>query len=116
MGGQVPRRRAWIDCVGRAGVILSALGMFTAVPRAEVIDRVLAVVAGQVITLSDVRAVSELALLVGSNAPDALRGTLDQLIERELILTEVRRYAPPQSTPDPARIVTVVAAPAIAQP
>ena len=63
---------------------------------AETIDRVLAVVGGQLIMLSDVNAARELGLQVGDNAPDPVRAILTNLIDRELILAEVDRYAPPE--------------------
>ena len=56
--------------------------------RAEVIDRVVAIVAGQVITKSDVDTAA--ALGIADN--------LQQLIDRVLMLTEVRRVAPPDPT------------------
>jgi hypothetical protein len=62
---------------------------------AETIDRVLAVVGGQVITLSDVTAARELGLLSASGA-DPVRDILSKLIDRELMLTEVDRYGPPE--------------------
>ena len=61
---------------------------------ADVIDRVLAVVAGQPITLSDARAAVALGLIERTATPDPIAGALDKLIERELVLTEVRRYQP----------------------
>jgi hypothetical protein len=66
---------------------------------AETIDRVLAVAAGRLIMLSDVTASLELGL-VPAPAPgiDPVRAVLSKLIDRELMLAEVDRYAPP----DPA--------------
>ena len=68
------------------------------VARAEVIDRVLAVVGGQLITLSDVTAARDLRLVPPETTPDPIRGTLSKLIDRELVLAEVERYAPPEPT------------------
>ena len=64
----------------------------------EVIDRVLAVVAGDLIMQSDVRAARELGLVSLGNADDVDRAVLSQLIDRALILDEVERYAPPEPT------------------
>ena len=69
-----------------------------AVVRAETIDRVLAVVAGQLITLTDVRAAIDLRLQRTDGAADPVRAVLTKLIDRELILVEVDRYAPPEPT------------------
>jgi hypothetical protein len=65
---------------------------------AEIIDRVLAVVAGQLITLSDVIAARDLGLQTAEGAADPIRGILSKLIDRELIVAEVDRYAPPEPT------------------
>ena len=69
---------------------------------AETIDRVLAVVAGQVILLSDVTAARDLGLQTADSAADPVRAVLVKLIDRELVLAEVDRYAPPE--PDAAAV------------
>jgi hypothetical protein len=66
--------------------------------RAETIDRVLAVVAGQLITLTDVTAAIDLGLQSADGAADPVRAVLSRLIDRELVLAEVDRYAPPEPT------------------
>ena len=81
-------------------LLMSAL-WFASVSAAradEVIDRVLAVAAGDVITLSDVRAARELGRVESGNAPDPVRAVLGQLIDRALVLAEVNRFAPPEPT------------------
>lgn len=65
----------------------------------EVIDRVLAVVSGEVITLSDVRAARELGRVTVTDGPDPVRAVLSQLIDRALVLNEVNRFAPPEPSP-----------------
>jgi hypothetical protein len=82
------RRRWWLVTMG----IGLAIGMM----RAEVIDRILAVVDGAIITQSDAAAAIRLGLVAGP--ADPLSGVVDRLIERRLMLREVDRYAPP----DPA--------------
>jgi hypothetical protein len=62
----------------------------------EVIDRVLAVVAGDVITLSDVRTARELGRVDPGGAADPVREVLGRLIDRSLVLAEVNRFAPPE--------------------
>ncbi|MEP6593550.1 MAG: hypothetical protein ABJC51_07650, partial [Acidobacteriota bacterium] len=59
---------------------------------AEIVDRVLAVVDGAIITQSDVAAVSRLGLEPAADRTAA--AVRDALIERRLILAEVDRYAP----------------------
>ena len=81
-------------------VIFVVLGVFV-ISRstvAETIDRVLAVVGGQLITLTDVTAARDLGLQVADNTTDPVRAILSKLIDRELILAEVDRYAPPEPT------------------
>ena len=60
----------------------------------------LAVVAGQIITLSDVTAARDLRLETAEGAADAIRAVLSKLIDRELILAEVERYAPAEPSDD----------------
>ena len=70
--------------------------------RAETIDRVLAVVGGQggqIITLSDVTAARDLGLVSPGPSGDPIRIILSLLIDRELVLAEVDRYAPPEPSP-----------------
>jgi hypothetical protein len=82
---------------------IGALAVFTVVAmvpaRAEIIDRVLAVVAGNVITLSDVGAARVLGFVRPAGGTDPTRSALDALIDRELVLVEVDRYAPPEPPP-----------------
>jgi hypothetical protein len=85
----------------RGMVATAMLALIAAAPlqpayAAEVIDRVLAVVAGELIMQSDVRAGRELGLVATGDAADPDRAVLSQLIDRALILDEVERYAPPE--------------------
>lgn len=85
--------------VQRAGIVLVTMIAGASVSRAqpgELIDRVLAVAAGDVITLSDVRAAQDFALVEATPGADAVPTVLSRLIERALILDEVDRYAPPE--------------------
>ena len=61
----------------------------------ELVDRTLAIVGTQVITLGDVRAAVALGLVAGGDAPDRMTRATQDLVDRELILREVQRYAPP---------------------
>ena len=67
--------------------------------QGEIIDRVIAVVSGQVITQSDLAAATEFGFA----------GNLQELIDRMLMLNEVRRVAPPDPAPAnvEARLATV---------
>jgi hypothetical protein len=80
------------------GAVLTATCMIVVPVHAEVIDRVLAVVAGQLITLTDVRAAIDLRLQPTDGAADPVRAVLTKLIDRELVLAEVDRYAPSEPT------------------
>ena len=82
-----------------AGVFSAAALSVVAIPAQaadEVIDRVLAVASGEVITLSDVRGAIELGRVQAGNVSDPTRVVLSQLIDRVLVLSEVERFAPPE--------------------
>ena len=80
--------------------LVCAPGLTRSARADEVIDRVLAVVAGDLIMQSDLRAARELGLVTTGDAADADRAILSQLIDRALILDEVERYAPPEPSLD----------------
>jgi hypothetical protein len=83
-----PALRRWM------AACLLAVCLHQSSVAAEIVDRVMAVVGGQVITLSDTRAAMELGLVKVPDA-DQMSAVLRQLIDRELTLVEVRRYIPP---------------------
>ena len=66
--------------------------------RAQIIDRILAVVDSAIILQSDVQLAMRFGLVPSAGGPDPTSAVLDRLIDRQLILAEVARYAPP----DPA--------------
>jgi hypothetical protein len=77
--------------------ILSAALMSAAVPTsAQLIDRVLVVVATEPITLSDVTAALRLGLVTVAAGEDREDAAVNALIDRQLELTEVNRYVPPE--------------------
>jgi hypothetical protein len=74
--------------------------LFTpAAGRTEVIDRIMAVVDTQIITLSDTRAALRFALVPADVSIDPLAAALQRLIDRRLTIAEVDRYAPPEPLP-----------------
>ncbi len=72
----------------RVLTVFAVVVMSATSSSAEVIDRIVAVVGGQIITKSDVDTAAALGL-----ASD-----LQELIDRALMLSEVRRVAPPDPT------------------
>jgi len=80
-----------VRCALLALILTGAAGV-----SAEVIDRVMAIVDGHLITLSDVRRAMTLRLVDRDGAPTAESAALERLIDRVLILQEVERYAPPE--------------------
>jgi hypothetical protein len=77
------------------GLAMTALFAAAAFPaRAEVIDRVLAVVGSQIITLSDARAAVAFGLVDPPASGDQVYGVMQRLIDRTLMLIEVQRYLP----------------------
>jgi hypothetical protein len=88
-----------VRCVAIAMIWVGVCGAAQPV-GAEIIDRVLAVVGGVVITQSDVTAASTLGLVAQEKGgADPVQAVLSKLVERQLILAEVDRYAPPEPTP-----------------
>lgn len=88
---------------GAVGAWVVAAGMLACPSRAtaqEVVDRVMAVAAGDLITLSDVRAARELGLVDPGAGADPDAEVLSRLIDRALMLDEVERYAPPDPRPE----------------
>ena len=71
--------------------------------HAEVIDRIMAVVGGQPITLSDVNAALQFHIVEPpAGTRDPLAYTMDRLVDRTLMLAEVDRFQPPE--PDPVEM------------
>jgi hypothetical protein len=68
----------------------------------ELLDRTLALVGGQAITLSDTRAAMTLGLIPSDKSADPIPAAAMRMVDRELILREVQRYAPP--APDNAAV------------
>jgi hypothetical protein len=87
------------------------LALFLSAPlRAEIIDRILAVVGGDPIMQSDAIAALRFGIIeVPPETPDPLRAAIDVLIDRRLQLTEVNRYLPPEPSPAQmdARMATI---------
>jgi hypothetical protein len=72
-----------------------AIAALMATTQPELIERTLALVGGQAITLSDARATIALGLIEIPKGADAIASATTQLVDRELVLREVQRYAPP---------------------
>jgi hypothetical protein len=84
--------------------LIAALCFWVALTQGPVtIDRILAVVSGQPIVLSDVNAALEFHLVEPPpGTSDVVGAVLEQLIRRRLMLAEVDRFQPPE--PDPVEI------------
>ena len=81
------------------GSMLAAALVSLLVGRAsaqELLDRVMAIVEGDIITQSDVRTAIEFGFVDRPQNGDPYTGPLAQLVDRGLILAEVDRYAPPE--------------------
>jgi hypothetical protein len=86
--------------LAKAGLLLAAVTCWSASPAsAQIIDRVLAVVDGQIITLSDARTVLAFGLIPADVSGDPVRSAMQRLIDRRLMLAEVERYAAPEPLP-----------------
>jgi hypothetical protein len=89
-GGHPTRIALILGCIIQLALCSSSILL------AEIIDRVLAVVAGVVIAQSDVTAARELGLVTVGAVDDPVGAVLTKLVDRQLILAEVDRYAPPE--------------------
>jgi hypothetical protein len=92
-------------------MLLATLGLggqgAGAAPQGSLIDRIMAVVGGRPIILSDVHAAIQFRLVEPpAGTADALGYTLERLVERTLVLAEVERFQPPE--PDPIEITVRV--------
>lgn len=72
-----------------------ALVVLLSVAQPELLDRTLALVGGQAITLGDARAALALGLIDLPAGADPIATVTLRLVDRELVLREVQRYAPP---------------------
>ena len=71
-------------------VALAASG--TSLHASEVLDRVIAVVSGTIITLSDARAAIAFGLVDVAGQRDPVATAMEWLVDRQLVLDEVSRY------------------------
>jgi hypothetical protein len=78
--------------------VLLTVSVVLAGQSAELIERTLAIVGGQVITLSDVQTAAALGLVDGVATTDSVDVATPKLVERLLILREVQRYSPAEPT------------------
>jgi len=81
---------AW-QALAAAIIVLTAAGP-APLRGAELLDRVIAVVSGTVITLSDARAAMVLGLVDTRGAPDPIEAAMQWLVDRQVVLDEARRY------------------------
>ena len=106
--------------VSRALASAALVAIFASAARADIIDRVVAVVDGHLITMSDVRTITALHLLDPSSPASPVEAGRDpgveHLIDRILVLEEVERYAPapPDDKAVDARLATIAEASGLA--
>jgi hypothetical protein len=102
--------------VSRALASAALIAIIASAARADIIDRVVAVVDGHLITMSDVRTITALHLLDPSSPASPVEAGRDpgveHLIDRVLVLEEVERYAPapPDDKAIDARLATIAEA------
>ena len=96
----------------RIAAATALVASLTGFAGADVIDRVVAVVDGHLITMSDVRTITALGLLDPSSPSSPVEPgrepIVEHLIDRVLVLQEVERYAP--APPDGKAIDARIAA------
>ena len=96
MEPRVAPRLVWLCALVGA---LAASGGSRPAAAQQLLDRILAVVQGQVILLSDVRLFLDAGLVEPSSAVDPVPPALERLIERRLILEEAARYVVEEPAP-----------------
>lgn len=111
MTNGTPRRASHGQSAAALCLLCASVAMAGPAPDAPaqgpvVIERSMALVGSQVITLSDVRTLSALGL-VETTGGDPVVAATERLIARALMLREVQRYAPGE--PSEAEIDTVLA-------
>jgi hypothetical protein len=94
-------------CAGVTLGVLVAAGSL-GLQAAELVDRVLAVVSGTVITLSDARVALTFKVVDTTGAADPVAVALHWLIDRQLVLDEMSRYD--TGTVEPSRVDASLAA------
>lgn len=77
--------------------VLVACAACAAGARAEIVDRVMATVGSQVITLSDLRAAQTFGLVPAGTVARTPAETLDALVDHALMLGEVQRFVAPEA-------------------
>jgi hypothetical protein len=80
------------------GALFTATTFAAALNAQALLDRVVARVNSEAITMSDARAAAGLGLV--GTPPDDLVGATRALIQRRLMLNEVDRFSPPEPKPD----------------
>lgn len=99
----VPRRLP-LALVLAAGAMVAAPGLV----GGELLDRLVAVVAGVPLMRSDVSAALELGLITVEPGAGAERQALDRLVDRVLMFGEVERYGPAE--PDASAVAAALSA------
>ena len=97
-----PMRLEWRRATGALMLALCLAAGSLPLAAADVVDRVLAVVSGSVITLSDARIAIAFKAVDTAGAADPIAATLRWLIDRQLVLDEVSRFDTAET--DKARI------------
>ena len=84
--------------MNRASLCLcvSVACLASALSAQQLLDRIVARVAGAAITLTDVTTAIELGVIEAPEGPDRVASATERLIDRQLALAEVARFTPPE--------------------
>ncbi len=74
--------------------------------RDRPVDRVVAIVSGTIVTMTDALAALDFGFLDAADADDPVAAAVEWLVDRQLVLDEAARYGTPD--PEPARVSEVV--------
>src|SRR5688572_27133756 len=85
-------RRHWL-------VVASVVVWLSPLSGQQLLDRVVARVEGYALTLTDVNAALALGVIEAPAGEARLAAAIQRLVERQLVLAEVARFAPPEPAP-----------------
>ncbi|MEW5983548.1 MAG: hypothetical protein AB1806_14435 [Acidobacteriota bacterium] len=83
-------------------LVILAIPGATRAQQGQLVDRVVAIVSGTIVTMTDARAALELGFVDAAGADDPVAVAVGWLVDRQLILEEAARYG--TAPPEPAQV------------
>jgi hypothetical protein len=92
--------RTRVDLVRVMLLVVAVSGVARAAHGQDLLDRIVARVDGVTITLTDVRAAIAIGIVTVPPGEDPVTAGMRQMIDRQLMATEVQRFPPPEPSPE----------------